>query len=83
MVLITSLIILNIPVYLFIGWVVFDTTEGMLVTLLTFLRFRWLGKGSRRKDVPELFMVYSFIAACIATVAGEYYLIDKYILSTG
>lgn len=88
--LIAALLVLNIPVYLFIGWLVFDTTEGaaetFFETIVTILKAIFIPPivrvlmGHDDDGAWGLFPIAAFFVACSAIVYGEYYLITKYLL---
>ncbi len=89
--LIATLIILNIPVYLLIGWVLFDTKEGAADTFLETIVFvikaallprfvRVLMGDDDTDGVLGLFPIAIFFGGCIAIVWGEFHLITKYLL---
>lgn len=83
--LITTLIILNIPAYLFLAWVVFDTKEAaadtFFETIVALLRIIFIPRIFRvllDMDDTEafgLFPIALFLAACGLLIYGEYLLI--------
>ncbi len=85
-----TLIILNIPVYLFLGWLVFDTKEGAadtfydtIVAILKAIaipRFVRVLMGDDDDGEWGLFPIAAFFIACGGVVYGEYYLVTKYLL---
>ena len=89
--LIAILIVLNIPVYLFIGWLVFDTTEDAAATffetIVAVLKAIFIPRGIRvlmgDDDDGEwgLLPIGAFFFACGGIVYGEYYLITRFLLS--
>lgn len=90
--LIIALIILNIPVYLLIGWVVFDTKEDAAVTFFetivailkaifhTSIISVLMDNDDDDDGAWGLFPIVAFLITCGAIVYGEYYLITKYLL---
>lgn len=90
--LIATLIILNIPVYLLIGWLVFDTAEGAadtffeaIVTILKRILIPPIIRALMGYDTDEawgLLPIAAFFIASGAIVYGEYYLITTYLLQS-
>jgi len=89
--LVATLVVLNIPVYLLIGWLVFDTKEGaadtFFETIVAILKAIFIPRivrvlmGDDDDDGAwGIFPIAAFFIACGAIVYGEYYLIAKYIL---
>ena len=91
--LIPTLIVANIPVYLFLGWVVFDTKESAAETF-----FETIVAILKRILIPSIFRVFmdddddeawgllpclAFLAACGGIVYGEYYWITNHYLPGG
>ena len=81
------LIPLNIPVYLFLGWIVFDTPgkAGMTFfeTLVQILKCIAIPRFIRLfmdddEEGEGVFSVVIFLIACIAVTWGEHWLIEKY-----
>lgn len=81
------LIVANIPVYLFVGWLVFDTkgkaAETIFQTVLAVLRaillpgFVRVLMGAEDEGSPwDLFL---FIGGCTAIVWGEHLLLTKFV----
>ncbi len=88
--LIAALVVLNIPVYLLIGWLVFDTKEDAsdtlfdtVVVILKAIFMPPIVRVLRGEDLNEgmgsTLMVGAFLVACVLVVAGEYYVITQYI----
>lgn len=83
--LIAALILLNIPVFLVIGWVVFDDKESAaenfiagLIHLLKVLFLPGIVRHFMGDDTDEglsLLQVGFFFLACIAAVVAEYHAI--------
>lgn len=83
------LIVLNIPVYLFIGWLAFDSKSNAADTFV-----ETIVAVIKRITIPRIILVLfdaddadeawgivpilAFFAACAGIVYGEYYLIQKY-----
>ncbi len=88
--LIATLAVLNIPVYLFIGWLVFDSKEGAAVTffetIVAILKLIFIPRivrvltGDDDEDALGLFPIALFFFACGLIVYGENYLITEYLL---
>jgi hypothetical protein len=87
--LIVVLAIVNIPVYLFIGWLAFDTgskaSDTFFDTLIAIGKMIFVPRIVRvlmgdDDDTGALgiFPLLGFLAACAGVVYGEYYLIQKY-----
>jgi hypothetical protein len=83
------LIALNIPVYLFIGWLAFDsksnaadTFVGTLVAIVKRVTVpRIILVLIDADDADEawgIFPILAFFGACAGIVYGEFYLIQKY-----
>ena len=73
------LVVLNIPLYIFLGWVFFDNW-GNFLQLLKF----WFTpdiisafKGEYWEDIWAEWKLGAFILICGAVVYGEYFLIIK------
>ena len=91
--LIAALIVLNIPVYLFIGWLAFDTTEDaaetFFETIVAILKAILIPRiirvlmGDDEEGAWGIFPIAGFLIACGGIVYGEYYLITKYFLPGG
>lgn len=88
--LIAALIVLNIPVYLFIGWLVFDTKEDAAetffettVAILKTIFFprivRIFMNDDEEEDSWGILPIAAFLFACGAIVYGEHYLIIHYL----
>jgi hypothetical protein len=85
--LIAALIVLNIPVYLFIGWLVFDTTEDaaetFFETIVAVLKAIFIPPivrvlmGYDDDGAWGIFPIAAFFIACGCIVYGEYYVITK------
>lgn len=88
----TTLLLLNIPVYLFIGWLVFDTKEdaaetflGTIVVILKAILIPGIirvmmgddDEGAGWGIVP----IAIWFIACALIVYGEYRLIENYWLA--
>ncbi len=88
--LIATLIVLNIPVYLFIGWLVFDTKEGaadtFFETIVAILKAIFIPRiirvlmGDDDDGAWGIFPIAAFFITCGFIVYGEYYLITKCLL---
>ncbi|MBI1248523.1 hypothetical protein GC197_11875 [bacterium] len=83
------LLICNIPTYVFIAWVVFDspdkplkpgpgrsTGDAFYEALVTALKTYAFGVNG---DTFNLFPMISFLVACGLAVFGEYYLLQTYV----
>ena len=89
--LVWALVVLNIPVYLFIGWLAFDTKESaadtFFETIVAVLRIILVPRllryllGWDDADAVGLFPVGGFILACAGIVFFEHMLITKLLLS--
>ena len=88
--LVATLLVLNAPVYLFIGWLIFDTKEDaadtfletMIVVFKAIVTPRFI-RGLYGYDADEasgILQLAAFITACVAVVWGEYYLITTFLL---
>ena len=85
MALIVTLIVLNIPLFLFIGWLAFDSKEGAaktfgetIITLLQILLIPRIVRevlGMDDEGALGLVPIIGFFIACGAMVAGEYWLV--------
>ncbi len=93
MTLIIVLAIVNIPVYLFVGWLAFDTGskagDTFVETLVAVLKIIFIPRIVRvlmgdDDDTAALgiFPLLGFLAACAGLVYGEYYLIQNYWLKS-
>jgi hypothetical protein len=86
--LLALLLILNLPVFLFVGWIVFDTKDDAaetakigiiellmeMVCLLT-SRFRWWGDS---EVSGSAYTMLGFFVACTLIVSVEIYFINKF-----
>ena len=88
--LIAALVVLNIPIYLFVAWLVFDTKDhaattfyetavALLQIILVPPLIRYLF-GMDDDGAWGIFPVAGFFATCAGIVFGEYYLLTKYVL---
>ncbi len=88
--LVATLIVLNIPVYLFIAWLVFDTKEGVadtfFETIVAILKAIFIPRivrvlmGDDDDGAWGIFPIATFFIACGVVVYGEYCLVMKYLL---
>jgi hypothetical protein len=89
MTLIIVLAIANIPVYLFLGWLAFDTKskagDTFADTLVAILKIMFIPRivrvlmGDDDDDAAwGIFPLLGFFAACAGIVYGQYYLIQKF-----
>jgi len=86
--LVTVLIILNIPIYLAIGWLVFDTKDKAASTFFETIvavvkaicipRIVRVLMGDDDDDAWGLLPIGIFLFLCAGLVYGEYYLITKW-----
>ncbi|ARN57586.1 hypothetical protein [Sedimentisphaera salicampi] len=77
------LAVLNLPVYFFLGWVIFDDWEGFVDSVKYIVTSDWISalRGEYYDDAwGEIKFLY-FLATCAAAVFGEYLLIEKYFLA--
>lgn len=85
------LIAANIPIYLLIGWVIFDSKDNAaesfwdaIVQVLKrafippILRYM-IWEGEDEHDVGSVFQMVGFFIACIAVTYGEWYLLTTYV----
>ncbi len=82
----------NIPIYLFLGWVVFDdarnASHNFVETLVAIgkailiPRIIRIVMGDDSDATGSMFNIVIFLGACIAAVAGEYYLITRVLYPT-
>jgi hypothetical protein len=89
--LIAALIVLNIPVYVFIGWLAFDTAEDAAATFFETIvavlkkalvpKIVWVLMGDEDDGEWGLLPIGAFLFACGGIVYGEYYLITRFVLS--
>ena len=89
--LLAALVVLNIPVYLFIGWLAFDTKSNaadsfwdtlvVIVKRIFVPRILLVLSGNDDDDGEGTFAVFAFFVACGAIVYAEHYLITRYVLS--
>ena len=87
--LIAILVVLNIPVYIFIGWLVFDTKDGaadtFYETIVAVLKAIFIPRivrvltGDDDDGAWGLFPIGAFFFACGFIVYGEYFLMTKYL----
>lgn len=74
------LLILNIPVYLFLAWVVFDTpgkaADTLFDSLVELLKTMAFGVHG---DTFNLFPLFSFLVGCLVVTLGEIYLLETYV----
>ena len=90
--LITTLILVNIPVYLLIGWLIFDSketaAETFFGTVLAILKIAFVPPLVRvmlgwHDDDGTLgvFPIIAFFIACGVLTYGEYWLLTKYVFT--
>lgn len=82
------LLVVNIPVYLFLGWVVFDNrhsaAQSFFETLVGLLKLLLVPRivrmfiGMDEDESLSLLQVAAFLFACGMVVYGEFYLLDKW-----
>lgn len=85
---IAALIVLNIPLFLFIGWLAFDSRAGAaatfgetIVALLQILLIPRIVRevlGMDDDGALGLVPIAGFFIACGAIIAGEYWLIGRW-----
>lgn len=78
------LIAANIPVFLGVGWVMFDNLEGFGESLkysLTPDIFSWI-RGEGIDDMWAELKLFGFVALCALLVYGEHWLLMKYAFNT-
>ena len=78
------LIVANAPVYIGLGWVIFDSWEGFGEALYYLIRpdmWSWI-QGEGVEDWWAEFKLFIWLGGCALVVAGEYYLIDLYLLGS-
>ena len=85
---IALLIILNIPVFLFLGWLAFDTKDNaadtFFETIVSIIKAILLPRmvrvliGDDDDDAAGILTVLGFLTACALVVYGEYHLLTKY-----
>lgn len=88
--LIAALIVLNLPVYLFLGWLIFDTKDDaadtFFETIVALLKIIFIPPiirvlmGMEDDGALGIFPILGFFLGCGAIVYGEYYLIQTYVL---
>jgi len=86
--LVAVLVVLNIPVYLFIGWLALDTKEGtadtFYETIVAILKAVFIPRivrglmGDDDDGAWGIFPIVAFFIACGFIVYAESYLITKY-----
>ncbi|EAQ81938.1 hypothetical protein [Blastopirellula marina] len=89
MTLIVVLLILNIPVYWLLGWIMFDSThnaaDSFWETTLAIIKAALVPSFMRAfiDSEPEtdgsVFNTLFFFVSCAAVIGGEYYLLTKYV----
>ena len=87
--LIAVLVILNIPVFLFLAWLAFDSKESAAdtfwETIVAILKIIFIPRFVRVLfDMDDegawgLFPIIGFFIACAAVVCGEYWLLQKFV----
>lgn len=86
---IAVLLILNIPVFLFVGWVIFDTADnaaesiyetigGILKAILIPGIIRMALGEDESDGAGSIFQTLVFFVTCGAILYGEHCLIEKY-----
>ena len=86
--LVAALIVLNIPVYLLVGWIVFDTRgraidtfwDGVVEVLKQALvpRLVRVLLGDDGDEGGSALVTVAYLAACAVIVYGEWWVIDKF-----
>jgi hypothetical protein len=86
--LVACLIVLNIPVYIFIGWLAFDSkgkaADTFFETIVAVLKRVFVPSyvrvmlGMDTDDSWGIFPIAGFFLACAGIVYGEYCLIEKF-----
>lgn len=88
--LVLILIVLNLPVYIFLGWILFDSKEhaadSLFETIVEILKSIFIPRIVRvfmddEDGGVDGFHSFLLIGLSIAVVYGEYYLITKYWLT--
>ncbi|MEQ8786444.1 MAG: hypothetical protein RIC55_09100 [Pirellulaceae bacterium] len=87
--LIAILVVANIPVFLFFGWVLFDTkeqaAESFVDTIIAILKvifipgFLRILMGMETEGAWGIFPLLLFLSACIGVIWIEHWLITTYI----
>ena len=65
----------NTPVYVLIGWLIFDDLAGFIESLRYWMMpdaWSWI-KGEGIEDLWAELKLFAFVIACTAIVAGEHY----------
>ena len=91
--LIATLIVLNIPVYLFIGWLAFDTgedaAETFFETIVAILKIIFVPRiirvllGDNDEGAWGVLPIAGYLIACAGITYGEYYLITNHLFPGG
>ena len=89
--LIAILIVLNIPVYLFLAWLAFDTKESagttFVDTIIALLQMIFIPRIVRElMDIDDskalgIFPIGGFLFACGLLTYGEYWALQTYVLA--
>jgi hypothetical protein len=87
--LIITLIVVNIPVYLLLGWLLFDSKETaadtFIGTLIAIAKIAFVPPiirvlmGWDDTDALGVFPIIGFFIACGAVTYGEYFLFTRYV----
>ena len=90
--LIAVLIVLNVPAYLFIAWLVFDTKDSaadtFFDTIVALLRIIFIPSivrvlmGMDDTEAFGLLPILAFLLACVLLTYGEYWLLQKYVFTS-
>ncbi len=96
--LIATLIVLNVPVFLFLGWLIFDTKasagetfydtvvaifKAILKAFLVLRLVLFLMGDDDREDAWGIVPIIGFLLACAAVVYAEHYLITRFLVPGG
>lgn len=88
--LLTILLVLNIPIYLLIAWLIFDSrsnaADTIFDTIVSLLKAIFIPRIVRifmddDDGGADTLMLVVFLFLCGIIVYGEYFLIEKYFLS--
>ena len=78
----TILIVANVPAYLVIGWLIFDTgdaaVDSLVAAVKALVRAALIGWFRWRDDVWELINYAIFLAVCAAVVTAEHWILVRY-----
>lgn len=77
------LLVANLPVYIGLGWLIFDSWEGFFEAIKFWLKpdLFSMFDGSYWDDVGAEFKLFGWVAMCAVMVAAEHWALQKWVFT--